>query len=758
MTTYATGNPIGSTEVKDLFDNAQNFDNFINNREVPVFNDRLGVARKTWAGIETQAQLDIATAVADATAEANDARDTAQQARDDALAAAGAIGPVKFYATYAEAVAALPELAEDDLIEVARDEGRDDARTRYRVTDGTLVFEVNLDKLRQDIAAPDGFGLVGAYTSLTQMRNFPSLMPRVYLSGDRGNSYWDLDLGDTTTPDDDGLVIIDIFGNRRKRDTAGLIAIPSWWGLPLVSSNVDNTAKLQALLNCPRFQFPKGFRSHTSRLQLKSNCVGDFGDAVLTLLNGQSSGTQIVTLGKNFTASEIAGYTPDRCVNSVFFGGIFDGNKANNTAANNAGGMAGGDGGMHGIHVHDAENVHWYGPRVQNCGTDGIIVWQRRAGTVVSVIRDVHIHGPVSDSNGRQGVSVVSADDVHFYDSTWSNTGIGATGKAPRAGIDLEGNGAADSINAWFHGTTLCYGNVGRGFQTTTPATYCGGRFDRLIVRDNAAADAQFSIYGGINGAVNDIEIDHLEIFNGSGALISQAAGATVGALNKLRAGYMSCAGNVAFNGIAEIDIDRFDATSASTAFGTLNIYNGIRGRIGRATVVNTGLANGNYPVYLTGSSNFTIDVLETTGVRGVYLNGASNKNILQWTAYGALAASGLFMGGACLDNVINLKLLGTISADYPIGITGASLRNDISINWPDTTRSVINVSGAGESNRFKVIQGGSYTGSLFNFGASAIGNLIYSSLLKSTGAIASGPATAYKILGCVPFSVNSTS
>lgn len=52
MTTYNTGNPIGSTEAKDLFDNAQNFDRLVNDRSTPSYPDRLGVARRTWWGME----------------------------------------------------------------------------------------------------------------------------------------------------------------------------------------------------------------------------------------------------------------------------------------------------------------------------------------------------------------------------------------------------------------------------------------------------------------------------------------------------------------------------------------------------------------------------------------------------------------------------------------------------------------------------------------------------------------------------------
>jgi hypothetical protein len=49
MTTYNTGNPIGSTDPKDLFDNAQNFDDAVNGPGL-TWVDRLGVTRPTWQG------------------------------------------------------------------------------------------------------------------------------------------------------------------------------------------------------------------------------------------------------------------------------------------------------------------------------------------------------------------------------------------------------------------------------------------------------------------------------------------------------------------------------------------------------------------------------------------------------------------------------------------------------------------------------------------------------------------------------------
>lgn len=51
MTTYNTGNPLGSADPRDLYDNAENLDNAVNST-ANEWTDRLGVERKTWAAIE----------------------------------------------------------------------------------------------------------------------------------------------------------------------------------------------------------------------------------------------------------------------------------------------------------------------------------------------------------------------------------------------------------------------------------------------------------------------------------------------------------------------------------------------------------------------------------------------------------------------------------------------------------------------------------------------------------------------------------
>ena len=169
MTTYNTGNPVGSATVKDLYDNAENLDVAINSQTAGEWTDRLGNARQTWKGIEDKAEIDIAASASAAAASASAAaagyRDETLAARNDAQAAANAIGPIKFFDTKAQADAAVGTMVNGDIIEVSQDETRADARTRYKVQAGALVFVVKLDQVRHDLAnAADpakGAGMVG---------------------------------------------------------------------------------------------------------------------------------------------------------------------------------------------------------------------------------------------------------------------------------------------------------------------------------------------------------------------------------------------------------------------------------------------------------------------------------------------------------------------------------------------------------------------------------------------------------------------
>lgn len=59
MTRYNTGNPLGSTDPRDLYDNAENLDAGING-PAETWVDRFGQARKSWNGLESDFQQFLA--------------------------------------------------------------------------------------------------------------------------------------------------------------------------------------------------------------------------------------------------------------------------------------------------------------------------------------------------------------------------------------------------------------------------------------------------------------------------------------------------------------------------------------------------------------------------------------------------------------------------------------------------------------------------------------------------------------------------
>lgn len=61
MTTYNTGNPLGSSAAKDLYDNAQNFDHLSNDQSNELWPDRFGNPRLTWHGMEIRYQEKLAS-------------------------------------------------------------------------------------------------------------------------------------------------------------------------------------------------------------------------------------------------------------------------------------------------------------------------------------------------------------------------------------------------------------------------------------------------------------------------------------------------------------------------------------------------------------------------------------------------------------------------------------------------------------------------------------------------------------------------
>ena len=224
----------------------------------------------------------------------------------DAKAAAGAIGPIKFYDTRAQAQGDIGSLQPGDIVEVASDETMDNARTRYKVQLDALVFVVNLDQVRVDITTPTGAVALGGFSTYALLRQYtgPATRTSVGVLGTaaaRGiyGTFW-RDTTDTTSADDGGVVIVDALGRRWKRDFRGAANV-AWWGAAL-DGITDDTAALQRAANYGGRLMAAGPIKISGQINLaKAGTWLDFGGLISTKVTQATAATRIF----NVTANEV---------------------------------------------------------------------------------------------------------------------------------------------------------------------------------------------------------------------------------------------------------------------------------------------------------------------------------------------------------------------------------------------------------------------------------------------------------------------
>lgn len=93
----------------------------------------------------------------------------------------------------------------------------------------------------------------------------------------------------------------------------------------------------------------------------------------------------------------------------------------------------------HVINLHGCRNVTIYGLSLEESGGDGIYLGAGRDG---STNRDIVIRDVVCDRNYRQGISVITAENLLIENCVLKNT----AGTAPAAGIDFEPNDARERL------------------------------------------------------------------------------------------------------------------------------------------------------------------------------------------------------------------------------------------------------------------------------------------------------------------------
>jgi hypothetical protein len=86
----------------------------------------------------------------------------------------------------------------------------------------------------------------------------------------------------------------------------------------------------------------------------------------------------------------------------------------------------------HCITIGGSRNIKIYGLRLSNSGGDGIYIGRG----LKPYSENIYIKDVISDSNHRQGISLISASNLLIENSIFQST----TGTAPQAGIDFQPN------------------------------------------------------------------------------------------------------------------------------------------------------------------------------------------------------------------------------------------------------------------------------------------------------------------------------
>ncbi len=116
----------------------------------------------------------------------------------------------------------------------------------------------------------------------------------------------------------------------------------------------------------------------------------------------------------------------------------------------------------HTLSIKSCENVKVYGLTLADSGGDGIYLG---TGKRWVTNKNVHIKDCVCTNNYRQGISVITAENLIIENTVMEDT----SGTAPRAGIDFEPNHAEERLVNVVMRDCVTRGNAGNGYQFHLP-------------------------------------------------------------------------------------------------------------------------------------------------------------------------------------------------------------------------------------------------------------------------------------------------
>lgn len=275
---FNTGNPIGSKDILDLYDNSENIDQFTNSQqdEIP---DRFGVKRLTLAGL-IKRSMALRNEINDFSGALTFRPEWSDVPMNVSVGVGGEGGALNLQA---EALGNRSEINKVTSREALR---RSYAEAGYNLVDGSFEVGGVLDNASEVLLHyqtgkayygagpfPQGVSegtdpLSGGFTSVeiknayvenyTGLRRYAGAASLVYITGvlpaakpDGVAGFFVYDATDTTSTDDGGTVIVGDDWRRWKRQYNGIPSV-LWWGAKPDWNGVtgtDNTAALQAAHN-----------------------------------------------------------------------------------------------------------------------------------------------------------------------------------------------------------------------------------------------------------------------------------------------------------------------------------------------------------------------------------------------------------------------------------------------------------------------------------------------------------------------------
>lgn len=293
MMTYNTGNPVGSVDVKDLYDNAQNLDHLVNDRTVTEYPDRLGNARKSWWGMEQDFNAFL-------------------------LNSQFEYPPLNYIDGTPLTVLRATQLVQraGQLYRVRLPASFPVNLTGTWVTDEPLLTATSDAALRQDLASPSpntvgaavigrGIQCVGSVTALRALlKTTPSqfaFLTGYYAQGDGGGGLYWLDAADSTSVDNGGTIIVATDGGRWKLADTKNVTVKQFGAKGDGSTN--DTARIQAAINWAgtfatafgyTLLFPRGDYLYSSLAMDKGHVkLQGFGDVRLIKTTATNAGLVI---------------------------------------------------------------------------------------------------------------------------------------------------------------------------------------------------------------------------------------------------------------------------------------------------------------------------------------------------------------------------------------------------------------------------------------------------------------------------------